>query len=149
MAGELLAIGTAITFPLANAFFKKVDHLFTPAQINAIRLSIGAISFIIFILIFDQWKMVSLVGLSLLIVLLISVFFGQVIGDTAYFTGQESLGTTIALAISGTMPFFTFILSTMAGKGRRKGTARYFSPIFWATSLACVSYSARVTPPLS
>ena len=116
MAGELFAVATAITFPLANAMFKKVDNLFTPSQINAIRTSIGAISFVILILIFDQLKFLSLVSTSLLILLLVSIFFGQVIGDTAYFIGQESLGTTIALAISGTMPFFTFLISIMIGK---------------------------------
>ena len=61
-------------------------------------------------------KFLSLVNTSLLILLLVSIFFGQVIGDTAYFIGQESLGTTIALAISGTMPFFTFLISIMIGK---------------------------------
>ncbi len=116
MAGELLAVGTAITFPLANALFKKIDTLFTPSQINAIRTSIGAISFVIFILIFNQFRFLSLVSTSLLILLLVSIFFGQVIGDTAYFIGQESLGTTIALAISGTMPFFTFLITIMIGK---------------------------------
>ncbi|MHA1945058.1 MAG: DMT family transporter [Candidatus Hodarchaeales archaeon] len=116
MAGEFLAVAAAITFPLANAMFKKVDNLFTPSQINAIRTSIGAISFVVFILIFNQLRFLNLISTSLLILLLISIFFGQVIGDTAYFIGQESLGTTIALAISGTMPFFTFIISIMIGK---------------------------------
>ncbi|MHA1975440.1 MAG: DMT family transporter [Candidatus Hodarchaeales archaeon] len=116
MAGELLAIATAITFPLANALFKKVDNLFTPSQINAIRTSIGAIFFVLFIVIFDQLKFLGLVSTSLLVLLLVSIFFGQVIGDTAYFIGQESLGTTIALAISGTMPFFTFVISLLIGE---------------------------------
>ena len=116
MAGELLAVATAITFPLANAMFKKVDNLFTPSQINAIRTSIGAVSFVVFILIFNQVKYLSLVSTSLLVLLLVSISFGQVIGDTAYFIGQESLGTTIALAISGTMPFFTFLIAIMIGK---------------------------------
>ena len=43
--------------------------------------------------------------------LIFSFVFGQVIGDTAYFTAQKKLGTTIALAISMTFPLFTFILS--------------------------------------
>ncbi len=116
MAGELLALATAITFPLANAMLKKIDNLFTPSQINAIRTSIGAISFVVFILIFNQWKFLPLVSTSLLILLLISIFFGQVIGDTAYFTGQEYLGTTIALTISSTMPFFTFLISLIIGE---------------------------------
>ncbi|PWI47483.1 hypothetical protein CEE45_11755 [Candidatus Heimdallarchaeota archaeon B3_Heim] len=116
MAGEILAVATAITFPLANAMFKKVDNLFTPSQINAIRTSVGAIFFVLFILILDQWKFLPLVTTGLLVLLLVSIFFGQVIGDTAYFIGQESLGTTIALAISGTMPFFTFLISLLIGE---------------------------------
>ena len=116
MAGEILALATAVTFPLANAMFKKVDNLFTPTQINAIRTSVGAISFVIFILIFNQWKFIPLVPVSLLILLLISIFFGQVIGDTSYFMGQEYLGTTLSLTITGTMPFFTFLISILIGE---------------------------------
>ncbi|MCK4848185.1 MAG: DMT family transporter [Candidatus Heimdallarchaeota archaeon] len=116
MAGEILALATAITFPLANAMLKKIDNLFTPSQINAIRTSVGAISFVIFILIFNQWKFLPLVPTSLLILLLISIFFGQVIGDTSYFMGQEYLGTTLSLTITSTMPFFTFLISIIIGE---------------------------------
>ncbi len=48
---------------------------------------------------------------ELWLLLILSFIFGQVIGDTAYFTAQKELGTTIALAISMTFPLFTFILS--------------------------------------
>ncbi|MHA1994497.1 MAG: DMT family transporter [Candidatus Hodarchaeales archaeon] len=139
MAGEILAVATAITFPLANALFKKVDNLFTPSQINAIRTSVGAIFFVLFILIFDQLKFLSLVTISLLVLLLISIFFGQVIGDTAYFIGQESLGTTIALAISGTMPFFTFLISLLIGEDI--SVTLYLSGIIIGTGILLISKS--------
>ena len=139
MAGELLALATAITFPLANAMFKKIDNLFTPSQINAIRTSIGAISFIILILLFNQWKFLSLVSSSLLILLLISIFFGQIIGDTAYFIGQESLGTTISLTIAGTMPFFTFLISIIIGK--EISLTFYLSGIIIASGILLISKS--------
>jgi len=48
---------------------------------------------------------------ELWLLLILSFIFGQVVGDTAYFTAQKELGTTIALAISMTFPLFTFILS--------------------------------------
>jgi len=139
MAGELLAVGAAITFPLANAMFKKIDNLFTPSQINAIRTWIGAISFVIIILLFNQWRFLSLVSSSLLILLLISIFFGQVIGDTAYFTGQEYLGTTIALAIAGTMPFFTFLISIIIGE--RISLTFYLSGTIIASGILLISKS--------
>jgi DME family drug/metabolite transporter len=43
--------------------------------------------------------------------LILSFVFGQVIGDTAYFSAQKELGVTISLAISMTFPLFTFIFS--------------------------------------
>ena len=139
MAGEIFAVATAITFPLANALFKKVDNLFTPSQINAIRTSIGAIFFVLFILIFNQFKFLSSVSTNLILLLLIGIFFGQVIGDTAYFIGQESLGTTIALAISGTMPFFTFIISLLIGESI--SVTLYLSGIIIGTGILLISKS--------
>ncbi len=139
MAGELLAVATAITFPLANALFKKVDDLFTPSQINAIRTSIGALFFVLFILLNDQLKFLGLIPATLLVLLLISIFFGQIIGDTAYFIGQESLGTTIALAISGTMPFFTFVISILIGE--QISEILFLSGIIIGTGIILISKS--------
>jgi drug/metabolite transporter (DMT)-like permease len=49
--------------------------------------------------------------LSLIALLIISVIFGQIIGDTSFFHSQERIGTTITLAIAMTFPFFTFLFS--------------------------------------
>ena len=75
MAGEIFAVATAITFPLANALFKKVDNLFTPSQINAIRTSIGAIFFVMFIMIFNQIKYLRSFSTNLILIILIGIFF--------------------------------------------------------------------------
>lgn len=116
MAGELIAILAAVTFPLSNALFKKVDMFVTPAQINAIRTTIGAITFIGIIMIYQSWMLLTELDVSIIVLLLTSIIFGQIIGDTAYFKSQQSLGTIIALTISSTFPFFTFIISILIGK---------------------------------
>lgn len=116
MAGELLAIIASVTFPLSNALFKKVDKYVTPAQINAIRTTIGAITFLGIIIIFQSWMLLTELTMGIIVLLLVSIIFGQIIGDTAYFQSQQSLGTIIALTISSTFPFFTFIISIMIGR---------------------------------
>ena len=57
------------------------------------------------------YNLIFVIPWQLWLLLISSFIFGQVIGDTAYFTAQKELGTTIALAISMTFPLFTFILS--------------------------------------
>ena len=116
MAGELIAILAAVTFPLSNALFKKVDMFVTPAQINAIRTTIGAITFIGIIMVYRSWMLLTELDVGIIVLLLTSIIFGQIIGDTAYFKSQQSLGTIIALTISSTFPFFTFIISILIGK---------------------------------
>jgi drug/metabolite transporter (DMT)-like permease len=114
--GEIIAITAAITFPLSNVLFKKVDEYVTPAEINAIRTTIGAITFLGIIIFLQSWKLLTEVNLEIVVLLLLSIIFGQIIGDTAYFKSQKSLGTIIALTISSTFPFFTFIIAIMIGR---------------------------------
>jgi len=139
MAGEILALLASITFPLSNAIFRYVDTHVTPAQINAIRTTIGAITFIILFVLMDQWNSLEGLNLELLIILLLSITMGQIIGDTAYFEAQKSLGTTIALAISSTFPFFTFIISILIG--RTIPFSFYISGFFIGIGTLCISRS--------
>ncbi len=111
MLGELIAILAVITFAGSNVIFRKTEHEASPVFINLFRTGIGTITFILIALIISKLNLIFLVSWDLWGFLILSFIFGQVIGDTAYFNAQKTLGTTVALAISMTFPLFTFILS--------------------------------------
>jgi drug/metabolite transporter (DMT)-like permease len=111
MLGELIAILACLTFVTSNVLFRKTEHEASPAFINVVRTAIGTLTFIMVALVFGIFfEIFSLPG-GLWFILIMSFVAGQVIGDTAYFTAQKDLGTTITLAIAMTFPLFTFILS--------------------------------------
>jgi len=111
MLGEIIAILAVLTFVGSNAIFRKTEHEVSPTFINFFRTGIGTLTFILIILFLNQFNLLFVIPWELWLLLILSFIFGQVIGDTAYFTAQKELGTTIALAISMTFPLFTFILS--------------------------------------
>lgn len=111
MLGELIAISAVLTFVGSNAIFRKTEHEVSPTFINFFRTAIGTITFILIIIFLNQFNLLFVIPWELWLLLILSFIFGQVVGDTAYFTAQKELGTTIALAISMTFPLFTFILS--------------------------------------
>lgn len=111
MLGEIIAILAVLTFVSSNVMFRKTEHQFSPTFINFFRTGVGTLTFILIILGFNQLYLIFIIPWELWLLLIFSFIFGQVIGDTAYFTAQKELGTTIALAISMTFPLFTFILS--------------------------------------
>lgn len=111
MIGELIAIFAVLTFVVSNVLFRKTEHEATPIFINFFRTTIGTLTFFIFSFLFNIFDKIFLLPFGLWIILFISFLFGQVIGDTAYFSAQKDLGTTLALGVSMTFPLFTFILS--------------------------------------
>jgi drug/metabolite transporter (DMT)-like permease len=111
MIGELFAIASVIAFVTSNVLFRRIDKDVSPSQINAFRTTVGLLTYLVVALILWQIPEIkNLQGLTWLW-LLLSFFFGQVCGDTAYFKAQERLGTTIALAVSMIFPIFTTIMS--------------------------------------
>ena len=111
MLGEIIAISAVLTFVGSNVMFRQTEHEVSPTFINFFRTGVGTLTFIIIILFLNQFNLIFIIPWQLWLLLIFSFIFGQVIGDTAYFTAQKELGTTIALAISMTFPLFTFILS--------------------------------------
>jgi drug/metabolite transporter (DMT)-like permease len=111
MLGEFMAILAVLTFVGSNVMFRKTEHEVSPSYINFFRTAIGSLTFILLALIIKQFTLIFLIPWEIWLLLIMSFIFGQVMGDTAYFTAQKELGTTIALAISMTFPLFTFILS--------------------------------------
>lgn len=111
MLGETIAIFAVLTFVGSNVIFRKTEQEASPTFINFFRTGIGTLTFILIVLFLNQFNLIFIIPWELWLLLILSFIFGQVIGDTAYFTAQKELGTTIALAISMTFPLFTFILS--------------------------------------
>jgi len=111
MLGEFIAILAVLTFVGSNVIFRKTELEVSPTFINFFRTGVGTLTFILIILFLNQLNLIFLIPGELWFLLILSFIFGQVIGDTAYFTAQKELGTTITLAISMTFPLFTFILS--------------------------------------
>jgi drug/metabolite transporter (DMT)-like permease len=111
MLGEFISILAVLTFVGSNVIFRQTEQEVSPTFINFFRTCIGTLTFIIVLLLINQFTIIFIIPLELWLILILSFIFGQVIGDTAYFSAQKELGTTIALAISMTFPLFTFILS--------------------------------------
>ena len=111
MLGEFISILAVLTFVGSNVIFRQTEKEVSPIFINFFRTGIGTITFIIVILLINQFNVIFIIPWELWLLLILSFIFGQVIGDTAYFTAQKELGATMALAISMTFPIFTFILS--------------------------------------
>ncbi|MHA1987665.1 MAG: DMT family transporter [Promethearchaeota archaeon] len=113
MLGEFISILAVLTFVGSNVIFRQTEHEVSPSFINFFRTLIGTLTFIIIILLVNQFNIIFIIPWDIWLLLILSFVFGQVIGDTAYFTAQRELGATIALAISMTFPIFTFILSLL------------------------------------
>ncbi|MFX1364197.1 MAG: DMT family transporter [Promethearchaeota archaeon] len=111
MFGELIAISAVLTFAGSNVLFRKTEKEVSPTLINFFRTGIGTLTFLLIIILLNQFNLILIIPWELWLLLILSFIFGQVIADTAYFTAQKELGTTIALAISMIFPIFTFILS--------------------------------------
>ena len=111
MLGELIAILACLTFVTSNVLFRKTEHEASPAYINVVRTAIGTLTFIVVALVFGILFEIFSLPWGLWVILIVSFIFGQVIGDTSYFSAQKDLGVTITLALAMTFPLFTFILS--------------------------------------
>lgn len=111
MAGEWIAILAVFSFIISSVLFRKTEVQTSPIFINFIRTAIGTITFVILAVISQIFFTIFLLPIELWVLLCVSFLFGQVIGDTSYFQAQKRLGTTMALAISMTFPFFTILFS--------------------------------------
>ena len=77
MAGELYALLAAITFPLSNTIFRKIDKKFSPLEINSVRTTIGAITFVILVVLLGFLPEITSFHLELqiLLILILSSLF--------------------------------------------------------------------------
>jgi DME family drug/metabolite transporter len=113
LAGEILAILANLTFALSNVIFRKVDRQISPAFINTFRTALGLVTFYLIAAFTGLIPKIFMLSTQLWLLLLTSIIFGQVLGDTFYFFAQQILGPTKAMAVSMTFPFFTFIFAIL------------------------------------
>ncbi len=113
MYGEIAAILTNVCFALSFVLARKIENEATPIFQNAIRATVGFLTFFIICLSFGILLLVFSLSLFLILMLIMSVLFTVIIGDTVYLHSQKILGPTKALAITTTTPFFTIIFATL------------------------------------
>jgi drug/metabolite transporter (DMT)-like permease len=113
MDGRIYAVLAVMCFAASNSMIRKVEEIASPSQINAIRTTIGAITFVIAVAIVGFFLEIFTFNYKIWLLLIASIIFAQVLGDTFYFQTQKILGTTKALAISMTFPLFTFLFSVI------------------------------------
>jgi drug/metabolite transporter (DMT)-like permease len=111
MYGEIMAILTVLSFALSFVLARRIDKHFTPIFQNSIRSLVGLITFFTITLAFGILIRLSLLPIILIFMLMLSILFNVVLGDTAYLHSQKILGPAKALAIANTTPFFTFIFA--------------------------------------
>ncbi len=113
VSGILLGFTAMIIYVFYNVLFRKVDHIVHPFAMNAIRTTIAMVTFWIIGAFAGIFGYIQLLTPKIWVMLIISIVFGQIIGDTAFFLAQQKLGTTMALGVSGTFPFFTILISIL------------------------------------
>jgi len=113
MYGELAAILTNICFALSFVLARKIENEATPIFQNTVRATVGFLTFFIICLSFGILIQIFSLSLFIILMLMISVLFTVIVGDTAYLHSQKTLGPAKALAITTTSPFFTIIFATL------------------------------------
>lgn len=101
----------AATFAISSVMIRNLGEYQSPINLNFLRASVGAFCFIIHLLIIKKLpSLLSLDGFTVLI-LVLSVLFNVVLGDTSYFASQERIGVKIATPIVNIYPLATVILA--------------------------------------
>jgi drug/metabolite transporter (DMT)-like permease len=111
MYGEIMAILTNVTFALSFVLARKIEKEASPIFQNAMRSLFGFITFLLICLSFNIFLKAFYIPIVLLLVLMMSILFTVILGDTTYLHSQKILGPTKALAITTTTPFFTILFS--------------------------------------
>ncbi len=140
MAGEVLAFLSTISFVLSSAIFRKVETVASPVQISTFRTAVGLVTFLFLGLYLNVFSYFPLFSLHLYIILVISILFGQVFGDTLFLFAQEHIGTTISITLSLTFPYFTFLISFIF-TGELLSFQRFISSIIVSIGILLITFS--------
>ncbi|UCC18424.1 MAG: DMT family transporter [Promethearchaeota archaeon] len=108
-----MAILTGVSFALSFVLARKIESEATPIFQNAIRSIVGFITFFFICLSFGILLQTFSLPLMLVLILVTSISFTVILGDTAYLVSQKILGPAKALAITTTTPFFTILFAIL------------------------------------
>ncbi|MFX0080591.1 MAG: DMT family transporter [Candidatus Hodarchaeota archaeon] len=108
-----MAILTVLSFALSFVLARRIEKHFTPIFQNTVRSLVGLITFFTISLAFGILTRLSLLPIIVSFMLMLSILFNVILGDTAYLHSQKILGPAKALAIANTNPFFTFLFAAM------------------------------------
>ena len=112
MYGEIMAIFTNVFFALSFVLARRIENEATPIFQNTIRSIVGFITFLIICLSFGIFLKIFSLSILIVLMLMMSILFTVILGDTAYLQSQKILGPAKALAITTITPFFTIIFAT-------------------------------------
>jgi DME family drug/metabolite transporter len=113
MYGEIMAILTNISFAISFVLARRIENDATPIFQNTIRSIIGFITFLIICLSLGIFLQTFSLSIIIILILMMSILFTVIIGDTVYLQSQKMLGPAKALAITTTTPFFTLIFASV------------------------------------
>ncbi|MHA1462594.1 MAG: DMT family transporter [Candidatus Heimdallarchaeota archaeon] len=113
--GEIAAIVGAFCFGVGNVLIKSQGNKITPFAINAIRLTLSAIIYIIIVA--SMGIISSTFNLTWEVALYLAggTFIGVVVGDIIFFFSQQLIGLSRAYPIAVSYPLMTYILGLIIG----------------------------------
>jgi len=109
--GEISGLLGALFFGAGNVVYRQVSEEMDIISMNLLRITLGFLFFVTLTLITQN--LATLLALSRYVVLMLalSVFFNVVIGDTAYFKAQHTIGVSRALPIMNLLPLLTLFFA--------------------------------------
>lgn len=115
IAGELFAIAGAVCFGVGNVIIKSQGNKISPFGINAIRLTLSAIIYIIIVAVMGILNATFTLNWKTGLFLAGGTFIGVVVGDMIFFFSQQLIGLSRAYPIAVSYPLMTYILGMIIG----------------------------------
>jgi drug/metabolite transporter (DMT)-like permease len=109
----LYGIIAASTFSISGVIIKDLHQLGSPTLLNLYRAGIGAILFLVHLLVIQLVDEALELPLEIIFYLILSVIFNVVLGDTLFFTSQSIIGVKVATPIVNTFPLFTILIAVI------------------------------------
>jgi len=111
MLGEILTIINNITLALSFVLNRKIEDKASPIFQNMVRNLIPTIIFGLICISSGFIVQIYSIPWWLYLYLIVGVTFLTIIGDTTYLQSQKYIGSTKAISITTTTPFFTILFS--------------------------------------
>ncbi len=101
----------AATFAISSVIMKHLSPYGSALKLNFFRTSVGAVLFIVHAVVTGVIADVFTLSLWTVVLLVLSVVFNVVLGDSSYFASQEIIGVKIATPIVNLYPLLTIVMA--------------------------------------